>query len=304
MATRRETQLWKAVRRLGRKALGAGIALVMIAAGRRARALRHLDRSRCVICAVGHNPTRRLMRSTLEWFLAREFTFVSQREVLEAIEGQRELPRRSIWLVFDDGWKGNLHNVLPLLRQHGIPATVAISPAETELEIAWPVLTLEFGRQETSYEYLLTLPNSRRKESCSRLVEETRDWARRPLLSVDEIKMLSSDPLITIENHTYSHACCTRCTPPEFREEVTAASCAIEEWTGRAPTMLFYPFGAYSPELDALLPSCGIRASANSGNRFLDLDRQDGTMAIPRIAFLDDISLAEATCRLLRVWVR
>jgi peptidoglycan/xylan/chitin deacetylase (PgdA/CDA1 family) len=304
MVTERVGSLASAVRKLTRKVVGAVIAWVMIAAGLRLRSLRALDRHRRVICVVAHNPSRSLTRRVIEWFLARGFEFVSQGDVLDAIRKRRELPRRAIWLVLDDGWKGNLTEVLPLLRQHGIPATLAISPGETRLEIAWPTLADEHGGPASSFARLVDLPDAERKAACARLLESSGRTARRPLLSVEDVKALAADRLITVENHGYGHACSTRCTPDEFRDEVIAANRLIEAWTGRRPTMFFYPFGAWSPELDELLPECGIDASANSGNRFLDLDNHVGTMAIPRIALLDDITLAEGTCRLLRAWIR
>lgn len=292
------------IKALIRKYVGAAVAWGFILTGRRARSLRELDQRRCVICACAHNPTKILMREIFEWFLKQDFHFVSQTDVLDAVAGKRDLPRRSIWLIFDDGWKGNLENVLPLLREYTIPATIAISPFETENEIAWPTLVMTHGAADQTFQALSSLPNAVRKATCNSLLAEVRTHAEKPLMSVTQIKELAHEPLITIENHTNTHAYGTKCTAEEFREEVMAANHKIELWIGRKPTMLFYPFGDWKEELDSLLPECGITATANSGNRFLDLETQKSTYALPRIALLDNITLAEGTCRLLKAWFR
>lgn len=302
------TREWLA-KRLGhtgapRRFAGAAIASLFVASGARWRALRLLDRHRYVICVCSHNPTRETFENLVEWLLRHDFTFVSQEQVLAAIRTGERLHPRTVWFVFDDGWKGLLDNVLPVLRKHRIPATVAISPGETETEQAWPTLAIDHGAGETSFEQMSGQAERDRARNAERLRAAFGGMADRPLLSVDQIRELASDPLITIENHTYDHVYAVNCTPEEFRLQVRRANERIREWVGRSPAVLFYPFGSWVADLDRLLPECGVEASANSGNVFLDLETQGTPFAIPRIAIPDDGSVMEVTCRLLKAWLR
>lgn len=60
-------------------------------------------------------------RSQLE-ALAREGTFVSAENILSALNGERQLPARSIVITFDDGLREQHDVAWPILREMGIPA--------------------------------------------------------------------------------------------------------------------------------------------------------------------------------------
>ncbi len=52
---------------------------------------------------------------------------VSMDEVVDAVEGRRELPAGAVAVTFDDGYRDNYTNALPVLRQYGIPATFYVT---------------------------------------------------------------------------------------------------------------------------------------------------------------------------------
>jgi peptidoglycan/xylan/chitin deacetylase (PgdA/CDA1 family) len=286
-----------------RRFVGAAIASLFVASGARWRALRYLDEHRCVICVCFHNPTRETFENLVAWLQRHNFTFVSQEQLLTVIHTGATLPPRAVWFVFDDGWKGLLVNVLPVLRKHRIPATIAISPGETETEQAWPTLAIDHGSGETSFKCMSGQAEQERARNAERLRVAFGSVAERPLLSIQQIQELAADPLITIENHTYDHVYAVNCTTEEFRLQVRLANERIREWVGRSPTILFYPFGSWIADLDDLLPECGLEASANSGNVLLNLETQASPFAIPRIAIPDNASTVETTCRLTKAWL-
>ena len=55
-------------------------------------------------------------------YLRRTFHPVAVEEVLEASGGGRPLPPDSVLVTFDDGYRDNFENALPVLRRHGIKA--------------------------------------------------------------------------------------------------------------------------------------------------------------------------------------
>lgn len=56
--------------------------------------------------------------------LKRRFTVLSIHEFAERLERSVPLPDSSCLITFDDGWKDNVTNALPVLREHGLPALV------------------------------------------------------------------------------------------------------------------------------------------------------------------------------------
>ena len=59
--------------------------------------------------------------------------------------------------------------------------------------------------------------------------------------------------------HTVTHPTIARCPLPEVAQEVIGDRCLLEEKTGAPVRGLAYPNGSLSPDIEALLPACGIR---------------------------------------------
>lgn len=57
-------------------------------------------------------------------FLARWFTVMSVDELAGRMERGEPLPDRSCLITFDDGWRDNYTNALPVLRRHRLPALI------------------------------------------------------------------------------------------------------------------------------------------------------------------------------------
>jgi peptidoglycan/xylan/chitin deacetylase (PgdA/CDA1 family) len=57
-------------------------------------------------------------------FLKRQFRVLSIAEFTECLERKVPFPDSSCVITFDDGWRDNLTNALPILAKHGLPALV------------------------------------------------------------------------------------------------------------------------------------------------------------------------------------
>ena len=60
--------------------------------------------------------------------LTSEYTPVSGATVVRHLRGEIELPDDPIWVTFDDGWSDVVENGLPLLLEHGVPASMFVCP--------------------------------------------------------------------------------------------------------------------------------------------------------------------------------
>lgn len=76
--------------------------------------------------------------------LAARYSFIGMRDVMAALRGELQLPKRSCLLTFDDGLKDHASNVFPLLRERGIPGLFFLITAGQEEERVIDVHKIHF----------------------------------------------------------------------------------------------------------------------------------------------------------------
>lgn len=116
-------------------------------------------------------------------------------------------------VTFDDGYRDNIINALPLLEKYNIPATIFIT-------------TGALGRK-ASFEW-----DMKYKESD-----------RAVFLSETEIKSLYEHPLIEIGAHTETHQRLASATPEEQKKEILKSKLTLEYIIGEKVRSFAYPFG-------------------------------------------------------------
>ena len=213
-----------------RKVLGWLVAQAYRFAGARRRAVARVKAKDLIVPVVIHSATAGEVRAILAW--------CRKKGVLD-----------NLWLSFDDGWN-ELAETVAVLEEFGKPATVFVSPAETERGRSWTTdLPLEVRRR------LYRLPAEERYGEIAGFTEIENDAN---LLFPSEIRRLARHPLIRLGNHTWSHLSCTHRPVAEVLAEVDRAQATLTEWGGTAPTDFAYPFGRGTPELDAEIRKRGM----------------------------------------------
>lgn len=171
--------------------------------------------------------------------LVRNGNPVSMSEVIEYCNG-KYLPKKSFAITFDDGFKNNLDNGLPILEKYNVPATIYTTTNFIEMnQMSWiDRIEWAFEKKDT---FSLNLPwnNFSVKVSSYKIkkevLEQIRDMVKKnkeynpniladdiqlqlnlPLinsnsseldqkLSWDDLRLLISNPKITIGGHTHTH---------------------------------------------------------------------------------------------------
>jgi peptidoglycan/xylan/chitin deacetylase (PgdA/CDA1 family) len=147
------------------------------------------------------------------------------------------LPQRAVLLTFDDGYRDNLENALPILRRHGYPAVLFV-----------PIGFLDDGRP---------LPH----EESLRLLgvrNETLDW--------DELAELEAGG-IRIESHGIGHRPLSELDPAEATREIALSKLRLEERLGREVEAFAFVKGSladYRPEHASLVQQAGYRLAFTS----------------------------------------
>jgi peptidoglycan/xylan/chitin deacetylase (PgdA/CDA1 family) len=181
-------------------------------------------------------------------WLASKFDVLPLDQAAARLDRRYRLPKGVAAITFDDGFRSVLDHALPVLRRHGVPATVFVV-AET--------LTPE-GRAV--------------------------DWVDTPppeplqTLTLDEVRELE-DAGVSIGSHSYSHRVLTSLSEAECEADLRRSRELLEDLLGHEVPFLAYPRGFHDDKVRRAAAAAGFRNSFT-----LPEDREDvGPQAVPRV---------------------
>lgn len=279
----------------GRFILGSLIAFGYVAIGARWRAVRAYEQRGRILALYGHDPRPWVLEGVLGWLKRMGFSFISTDELLAMQAGELAWRPRTAWLTFDDGWTGFEADLLPILEKYQAAATIFVAPGETDRGQVWTnsissvVPPVEMSR-------LYGLPVEARYAAVDKVL--ARIGNPRRLASEAELRRLAKHPLVTLENHTYSHLSCAHRPVAEVMAEVQKTQVLLKEWTGRVPRLCCYPFGHFTDEMDEALRAEGLTPIHSVPGR-MNLKTVGGF----RNLFRDEAGGLENIGRVLGAWV-
>ena len=161
--------------------------------------------------------------SQLQWLKKTHTTVLTLGEIVTRLKAGKPLPKHCAALTVDDAFKTFWTGAMPLLRRYGYPATLFVS-------------TDAVGGED----YL--------------------DW--------DQLRSLVHEG-IEIGNHSASHPYMLNRRKGEgeahwrarIRREILSAQTELTKKLGVAPRLFAYPYGEYSPALEAMVKKSGFAAA-------------------------------------------
>lgn len=229
--------------------------------------------------------------------LQRVGTIVPLGETLQAMAEGRPVPPRPIALTFDDGYRDNLRQALPVLERLGAPATFFLVPGFLDRTVdpwwerlAWAVTrarapiarvgphTLVAGDlHQPSFAALLGelkgLDRTRRDAVVQTVVEAldpTGDVGTdRLFMDWDEARMLARRA--EVGSHTATHPILARETPETQHRELEGARRRLQDELGVSADLLAYPNGDRADQDDVAVDAAraaGHRAAITTVDGF------------------------------------
>ena len=165
------------------------------------------------------------------------YVVVSLDDVLDHYLEGAPLPERAVLITFDDGYRDNLENALPILQQHRYPAVLFV-----------PIGFLDSDRPLPHEEALRVLG----------VVNRTVDW--------DELAELEAGG-IRIESHGIGHRPVSELEPGEALREIALSKLRLEERLGRGVDAFAFVKGShadYRPEHASLVQQAGYKLAFTS----------------------------------------
>jgi peptidoglycan/xylan/chitin deacetylase (PgdA/CDA1 family) len=222
--------------------------------------------------------------------------------------------RPVVVVTFDDGYADNLHEALPVLKQHDVPVTLFVSTRAitTGREFWWDELARMLGpggRYDAMWTKLRDADAATRESELETIrtatgTDEVTPRADHRPLSVDELARLAGEPLVELGAHTVSHPRLAALHAASQRDEIEESRRVLESLTGRRVESFAYPFGRaadYTPETMALVRDAGFtRACINQAGR---VTPSTDPFALPRL-YVRDWTGDELAAQLRRHGIR
>jgi len=217
--------------------------------------------------------------------LARDWHPIALADFVDAIEAGSPLPQRSVIVTFDDGYRNFLTVGLPLLRKHGVPATLFVLTGrsgrmwEDEIELAvertsaaavrWNGFELPLRSIAEKHRALATIVAGFERSGPARgrgiadfldqlgrggASEEDDD---RDLLSWEEIAVIRRAGF-EIGSHADRHGPLTERPLEEVKNALLSSRQELERRLGAGRYALAYPYGAWNPLVAAEARAAGF----------------------------------------------
>lgn len=201
-------------------------------------------------------------------------TFITFSELPRVL---KDRPSKPTLIYFDDGFKDNPVNALPILQKYGAPATVFISTGLIDrTHFLWTLKHRYFLRKNNVLpdeieKAIVGLKSLSTMEREKRLTEEygAADFIFNPadfnvFLNWDDARQLAENGW-EIGAHGVAHGMLTEREPEMARAEVFDAARAIKEKIGKNVVSFSFPYGRFSDKILALTRSGGYRFIVSSG---------------------------------------
>ncbi|HOI42540.1 MAG TPA: polysaccharide deacetylase family protein [Elusimicrobiales bacterium] len=169
-------------------------------------------------------------RRQMDWLKKRGYAVMTLRDLAAVYGRGQEPPERSAVITFDDGYRNNLTEALPVLEERGFPCVIFMVSETVGGENSWR------GGGE----------------------------ARAEMLSAGELRELAAKG-IEIGSHTRTHSNLARLTPAEAGAEVEGSRAALESLLGAPVSSFAYPYGggAFDDAIRDLVKKAGYTCAVS-----------------------------------------
>lgn len=171
------------------------------------------------------------LRWQMDYLKCHGYAPLTLRRVAELLAEGRTLPANGVVLTFDDGYRNNLENALPVLQEYGFPATIYIVVNAVGRDNFW---------------------------------HDPANEIRLPMLGWENIATLR-DAGWDIGSHTLTHPRLTRLSLEDAQNEIVESRRILAEKLGTPPVSFAHPYGdgADNADIRRLVQDAGYRTACS-----------------------------------------
>ncbi|HJQ14393.1 MAG TPA: polysaccharide deacetylase family protein [Anaerolineales bacterium] len=228
-------------------------------------------------------------------YLAKWFNVVSLQDVVEWLDGHKDLPPYAALITFDDGYLDNYTSAFPLLQKQNFPALIFLTTGHigTDAPFYWDMAAYCFAHTQSDH---LTFPDGRiaHWSNSEQREQVSKDWIelmktlpqvekqiyvdnlpvllgvsipsgffRGLMMNWDQVREMQKGG-IEFGAHTIHHPILTRIALEQVRNEVAGSRSRIEDELGETVLGFAYPNGQamdLDEEVEKVVADAGIRTA-------------------------------------------
>ena len=248
-------------------------------------------------------------------YLRMHFDVVCMNQALDRVSAKRPGGKPFAVVTFDDGYKGNLDTVLPIMESMGLPFILYVATkAVVDNSIYWydriinllsvpedVLVSLPLNGQDECFRIpgrakenirwreiqrlldRLKQMEPHEREKTSRRIADKYAEIESPLgmLSPEDLRSIAGSKLATIGCHTHGHELLDQLEPQEIRDTINLACEHITYITGALPRHFAYPNGNLNELVIDLVQEAGFETAVTTVHGFWS--RENNCLKIPRI---------------------
>ena len=205
-----------------------------------------------------------------------------------------DIPRRSVAVTFDDGYRDNLVNAEPLLQRNDVPATLFVTSGylDSQRDFWWEELTAVCSQSELDprvvWERLQPLTRLEREAELEQLwlaAGSGAPPASMHTVTSEEIAAVAGRGIFEIGAHTVTHPSLPSISPAEQAAEISTSKLVLEGVVGRPVSTFSYPHGDVSPQTVEAVRDGGFDTACTTSGE--PLTRRSTPLELPRLHVLD-----------------
>ncbi len=216
-----------------------------------------------------------------EEMFRRQMTHLRRRHTvveLDACIGGQEGGRRGVVaLTFDDGYKGCLDTVVPILKEHGFAATFFVSPGFIDRRQPkwddWLYFAMKpFDKRVLRAEKREVDRLLRRHDAADATMQSLKETCAASLLTWDEVRSLR-DLGHSVQSHGLNHYYLSAQTPEDQEVELAGSRARLREILGADVRYVAYPFGSresHDAATHAIAERAGYAAAFTGENGYVE----------------------------------